>query len=129
MFIGFLISSVLDIISAISNFTGLDFKSLIDLVFTLGNNLVQGNSLYSTVLLVILFVFRNNLNNKITRYFNYFDINVLIDPFFKYYPTFKDNINMKGVIFALIQLILKFNTDYIIKNKVSYSDLNLFLLS
>ena len=129
MFIGFLISSVLDIISAISNFTGLDFKSLIDLVFTLGNNLVQGNSLYSTVLLVILFVFRNNLNNNITRYFNYFDINVLIDPFFKYYPTFKDNINMKGVIFALIQLIEKFNTDYFIKNKVSYSDLNLFLLS
>nr|YP_010743691.1 hypothetical protein QAZ32_mgp02 [Diaporthe sojae]WET30437.1 hypothetical protein [Diaporthe sojae] len=36
---------------------------------------------------------------------------------------------MKGVIFALIQLIEKFNTDYFIKNKVSYSDLNLFLLS
>jgi len=129
LFIGFLISNVLDIISAISNFTGLDFKSLIDLVFTLGNNLVQGNSLYSTGLLVILFVFRNNLNNKITRHFNSFDINVLIDPFFKYYPTFKDNINMKGVIFALIQLIKKFNTDLFINNKVSYSDLNLFLLS
>jgi len=147
LFIGVLTNNILDIISAISSFTGLDFKSLIDLVFTLGNNLVQGNSLYSTALLLIFFLFRNCINNKITRYFRlapscavlparisqaaklYFDVNVLVDPILKYYPTFKNNIKMNGVIFGLRQLIEKINTDLFIKNKVSYSNLSLILLS